>query len=453
MREEEYLQSLTEQIRCKAARDVVLEEVKNHIEDQAELFRNDGMEEKEARQAAVIEMGDPVEVGVSLDRIHRPKAAWKILFMIGIISIIGLVIQYAISAKEIGDSSYKLNFIKQCGYTGIGIAIMMVVYFMDYSIIGKYAKPIGAIICIFLFMNTYFFGISVNGARTYISIGEIHVSMAMLMYLYVPIYGGILYQYRGEGYKAIGKSIVWLLIPAFIALYMPRMSLSLNLCLILAVMLSIAILKGWYCINKKITLVSIWGIMIAFPVTMAINSRLYQAERLKAVIDPSSSEVGYITKNIRDLLKASQLLGANTQGLQTYGILPDINCDYILIHVFSYYGVLAAGIIILLMALLVIKIFKVSFHQKNQLGMMMGCGCGLAFAIQSIIYMLQNMGLFPITSVYLPLFSFSGTGTIVTYCLLGILLSIYRYQNILFEKSLKGKSGRAKLYFSQKESI
>ena len=33
------------------------------------------MTEKEAEAAAVMEMGDPVAVGVDMDRIHRPKMA------------------------------------------------------------------------------------------------------------------------------------------------------------------------------------------------------------------------------------------------------------------------------------------------------------------------------------------------------------------------------------------
>ena len=69
----EYLDTLSEQIRCKKARPMVVEEIENHINDQAEAYIKNGMEKDEAVNRAVLEMGDPVETGVALDRVHRPR--------------------------------------------------------------------------------------------------------------------------------------------------------------------------------------------------------------------------------------------------------------------------------------------------------------------------------------------------------------------------------------------
>ena len=57
MRAEEYLQILSEQIRCKKARDAVKEEVCCHLKDQEEAFKEEGMEKEAAEEAAVKEMG------------------------------------------------------------------------------------------------------------------------------------------------------------------------------------------------------------------------------------------------------------------------------------------------------------------------------------------------------------------------------------------------------------
>ena len=64
---QEYLKSLTEQIRTKRARTMVAEEVEAHIEDQKQDFMAHGLGEEEAESMAVVEMGDPVEAGVKLD--------------------------------------------------------------------------------------------------------------------------------------------------------------------------------------------------------------------------------------------------------------------------------------------------------------------------------------------------------------------------------------------------
>ena len=93
MTKEEYLQILTEQIRCKKARKPVETEIRNHIDDQMESNMMNGMEQAKALEAAIMEMGDPVEVGVSLDRIHRKKMPWKEIIIIGILGITGLILQ------------------------------------------------------------------------------------------------------------------------------------------------------------------------------------------------------------------------------------------------------------------------------------------------------------------------------------------------------------------------
>ena len=60
MKIEEYLNKVTEQIRCKKAHESVEGELKNHILDQMEAYKLGGMDEEEALDKAIIEMGDPV---------------------------------------------------------------------------------------------------------------------------------------------------------------------------------------------------------------------------------------------------------------------------------------------------------------------------------------------------------------------------------------------------------
>ena len=48
---------------------------------------------------AVVEMGDPVEAGVKLDRVHRPKMEWTVLMAILVISIMGLILQAVVTSS------------------------------------------------------------------------------------------------------------------------------------------------------------------------------------------------------------------------------------------------------------------------------------------------------------------------------------------------------------------
>ena len=70
---DDYLITVLEQIRCTKMYPEIEQELRGHIEEQAMANRASGMEEEEAMRCAIQDMGDPVETGVELDRIHRPS--------------------------------------------------------------------------------------------------------------------------------------------------------------------------------------------------------------------------------------------------------------------------------------------------------------------------------------------------------------------------------------------
>lgn len=102
MRREEYLYTLTEQIRCKMARGTIEQEINDHIEDQKAEFLSEGMSQTEAEEAAVREMGDPVEVGLEMDRIHRPTMAWGMIALIVGLSLAGYLLRSVMYQTALG---------------------------------------------------------------------------------------------------------------------------------------------------------------------------------------------------------------------------------------------------------------------------------------------------------------------------------------------------------------
>lgn len=433
---EEYLNTLTEQIRCKQAREAVREELEGHIQDQIEECLQEGMTKEEAEVCAVKQMGDPVEAGVSLDRVHRPKVAWSMLALIGILSILGTGVQYLISVNS--ENTIGFNLSSHLVYTLAGFLVMALMYYLDYSFFGSYGKVMAIIFLGYMFLQVFFMGREVNGARIFSELlGGVTLSLRMLMLLYVPIYGGVLYSYRDGSYKEVIKAMIFLLIPVWITKNMPCLSLTLASFLTMMIMLSVAVLKGWFAVKGKALVVTAWSAIIICPALVlffGIKLRWfadYQIARLESLIgsgDPKGSS--YVYYRVREIIGRSRLWGKSEDLQDTSFMLPEIGSDFILTHLISYYGILVAVIIGALLLILVLKILKISFRQKNQLGMMIGLGCGSILGIQIISYLLENLGLMPYTFVYLPLFSTGGTGIIVTYALLGIVLSIYKYQDI-----------------------
>ena len=72
---------------------------------------------------------------------------------------------------------------------------------------------------------------------------------------------------------------------------------------------------------------------------------------------------------------------------------------------------------------------SLTVKQKNRLGRLMGIGCGLVLIVHAAGYVLENAGFIAPEQLYCP-FTVGGREVIVTYVLLGVMLSIYRYQSI-----------------------
>lgn len=437
MKAEEYLKTLTDQIRCKMAREAVRDELLSHIEDQKTAYLSEGMEQEEAEEAAVREMGDPVETGNEMDRIHRPKMAWGMIALITALSIVGYVLQKLIEAKVVEAGGYGWLGSRTLLFLIVGLLLMVGVCFVDYTRIGMYAKEIMIAADVLLFGAVMFGASVINGAGNYIVLPVIgYVTIEYLALLTVPIYAAVLYAYRGQGYRAVGKAVLWMIPPVWIVLHIPRLTTAVTLALSFVVILAIAVWRKWFRISRKKTLAGILAVTVIAPAVVGAYywffGAAYQQERLKAILtDPNECGAGYAAGIIRQLLGDSRIAGPGNISLEASQV--PVFQEFVLSGVIAYYGILAAVIFVGVMLFLLMRFLKISLGQRNQLGMLMGAGCSVLFLVEAAFYLLTNLGVIYI-GTFCPFLSYGGTGTMVTYILLGLLLSIYRYQNTAPER-------------------
>ena len=64
--------SVVEQVRFRPDRAAIEEELTAHYEDHVKDLERLGYEQKLAEQRALRAMGDPVEIGRAMDRVHQP---------------------------------------------------------------------------------------------------------------------------------------------------------------------------------------------------------------------------------------------------------------------------------------------------------------------------------------------------------------------------------------------
>ena len=452
---EEYLEKLLLQIRCKKARPYISEEIRGHMEEQVRDNISNGMTAKEAETSAVADMGDPVEAGIALDRVHKPRVAWKLIVIVGILSLLGIFIQQSIlyhlkmSSTAVSET-YVIAGIEMAASVLLGFIVMCGICFLDYTTIAKYSKFIGAfIICMGILCISGFFG-TVSGNRYYIGFGTFRLSTAAFMLFYVPVYGAILYQYRNGGVKSVMKAVVWLLIPLIVAFRMPNVLVTAILMVSMLIQLSTAIIKGWFQVPVKRTVAAIWAVFGILPMVLLFYMYIfhwlaaYQEARIRAWLT-ASGDASYLLNVLRALCRDTALVG--NSGKDVIGMIPNFNSDYIFSYILNSYGKLAGIFIIAALAVLIVFVFSASVKQKNELGLVMGFGCGMVLLLNASINILSTIGVLPPTTSFLPFLSAGNSNLLLCYALVGIILSIYRYKDV-YPKHVKTQGNAIQIKFT-----
>lgn len=451
MNMEEYLEELKGQIRNKYAKEFVSDEMRCHIEDQAEAYEENGMTHEEALSKAVAEMGDPVSVGVDLDRIHRPHMEWRFLLYVLFISVLNLAVQYLInrSMPVVTDAGIFENLSRASVFiTAVGIAAMLIVYKLDYTFIVGRSRVIGASYLILLTLSTFFFGQPINGLTRFVRIGVFSVSVYALLVLFLPVFAGILYEYRGKGKSAVIKIALWMFAPVFVQLIAGYISFPVALFIMMAetLLFIIALNKDWYAINKRAVLIggAILSVVLISGALIHIYSfNGYQAARLNnwlahygigSYAADANSTINYVNSKLADAFAKSNLIGGSEAAVAVMIEVPSHRSDLVLGSVAANCGIIGMVGIICCLLLLCVYVFTISLRQKNSLGCIVGCSCGVTIGLQCLSNVLIVSGVLPLTDSVLPFFASGLSFALVDYILLGLVMSIYRYKDIRRER-------------------
>lgn len=448
---EEYLSELGGQIRDDQARSFVEDEVRCHIMDQAEAYESDGMVREDALITAVREMGDPVSVGIDLDKIHRPHMDWRFLVYVFFISILNLGIQYLINRYMPleSDGSVVTHFSGTSTITTfVGLSTMLVMYRLDYTILAGRSRIAGLAYLIIIAILSGLCESYVNGGKTWISIDDLSVSSFALMTAFLPLFAGILYDYRGKGKSAIVKILLWMFVPVSVGLCCCHL-ISTSAIFILSaetILFILALYKGWYTVNIKAVLLGGVGITIILAAARLMLAAEYQKQRIMYWLAHfgignysanADHTINYVCRQLTNVFAHSNVVRKSDEAIAIMKELPSFQGDLVLGSVAATCGIIAAISLLVCLLVLSVYIFSISLRQRNALGYIIGCSCGVAIGLQIFANILAVFGILPFMFTFLPFFGGGFSTIVVDYALLGLVLSIYRYKDIRKEKTVK----------------
>lgn len=433
MDKESYIAQVTEQIRCRRAREDVAEELRDHIEDQERAYLAAGMDKEEAAREAVRQMGDPVEAGMALDRIHRPKLELGLLLPACLLIVAGLALQCGIN----GDS----KIVRQGVWTAAGLGIMTAMYFLDYRIIGRYAYLLYGGLALFVLAGIGAFGNAPLLARVN---GRYDSALPVLMLL-VPVFAGVLYRLMGTSVRGLllaeGLAGAGLMLAYLIGSRTMMAVLGISF----AAMLLLAVSRGWFALRPRIGYGCIGGSIAAAAgvvLYLAYSSggkMAYGIRRLLSALGvDSGTQVDYQADVVREVVKGVHFAGRGDFPAEEFvGRIADVSSDVIFTYVLNTFGVLAGIVVAVLLGMVIWKMFSLLWDGSHRLGGMLAFGCAVFLGADSLCYLLYNLGIGLFSPVYLPFFSRTGSGMAVSCLMLGLVLSVYRNRRVFREEKRK----------------
>ena len=363
-----------------------------------------------------------------VNKAKLPPLDMPFLVLVILVLISGLVMlfsaSYAAGLSDEGDSMYYIK--RQLFAAVIGVIAMFVASRFNYRLYRRLSWVIAGI-SVLLLIAVYPFGVKVNGARRWLSIGvrfqpsEIaKIGVILLLAYFITYYYDKINDFR----YGIGIPLGSALFFAGLVLFEPHLSGAILIGIIGIVMIFVG---G---ANWKHLLICIVIIALLFGL-MAVTTG-YMNSRIKAWLDPWSSprDDGYQIIQSLYAIGSGGLMGlglGNSQ--QKYGYLPEAHNDYIFSVACEELGFIGAVVIILLFALLVWRGFRIALKAEDKFGCLICVGIMTQVGAQTLLNIAVVSNAIPSTGISLPFFSYGGTSLVLLLLEMGVVLNISRYSN------------------------
>ena len=423
---DEYIRAVTGQMRCKRAQQPVARELADHIADQKQSYVESGMEAAEAEAEAVRQMGDPVEVGLEMDRIHRPRTDWKMLGIIGLFSVAACIFQGMLVTYWDNGGYLFGDFRDSIAQVGLGVLLMTGIYFLDYTYFAKKPLAVWLALAILLPLATRILSEGAAGGVadricSYVWIG-----------LLLPAYGGLIYYYRKKGWKGLLWCFLWLLAGTLLSLRAVLDTFTIvMICFSCLLLLIVSIAAGWFAVPKLPALAAtgtavVGGVAGIFFYIMNFGYS-YQQARMRAIYCRSDENVSYITDRMQEVLRNLEFVGKENIADNW---IPWEGANSLL-FIGSRLGMLAVLLIIAGFAVLLAILAAGILKQKSVFGSLTGTACFLGLAVPVVCHILSTVGLIPYADVRIPFLYPGWIANAGVYTLLGLYLSVYRNTDVV----------------------
>lgn len=346
---------------------------------------------------------------------------WLLLAFALPISIAGLV-----TMQSYGGGS--IFFDRQLAWLAVSVGVFFFFSLLDASVFKKTNVLVALFLfCIGLLILVFFIGHTVNGAKSWFSLGGFSVQPSDFMKIILIL---LLAKYFSRRHVAIGQvkhlliSGVYALIPFILIFLQPDFGVAFIIGLI---WLGMALVAG----IRKRHLLLLFGIAaVAFTILWSFVFAPYQKARIETFISPLSDihGRGYNAHQAVIAVGSGGFFGKGVgYGTQSrLRFLPEYQTDFIFAAFAEEWGFVGALLLLLLFGLLLARILGFAIHGESNFETLFAAGVMILFISHILINVGMNIGIMPVTGITLPFMSYGGSHLMVEFGALGILSSMSR---------------------------
>jgi len=348
-----------------------------------------------------------------------------LLVALGLVGI-GIVMVYSTSAiiagDRFGDSYYFLK--RQALYGGVGFILMIVMMFIPYRILQRFAYPIFILSVLFLIAVLIpGIGHRAGGAMRWLKIGGFTFQPSEFAKLGLIIFLAYFLTKKEEKIRSFSFGFLptLLLSGLVIALLLKEPDFGAALFLMIMVFLLLFISGA-----RVIYIVSAFLLAIPAAYLLLMNAE-YRYKRLIGFIRPWEDPSGTSFQIIQSFLSfgSGGLFGLGLgEGRQKLFFLPAPHTDFIFSIIGEELGMVGALGVVVLFFILALRGVQIGISIPDRFGSYLALGITLMISLQAVINMGVVLGLLPTKGLTLPFVSYGGTSLIANFIGLGILLHL-----------------------------
>ncbi len=377
-------------------------------------------------------------------------------FGLAMIASVSVFQSYQLTSRLTGEGSNSFYLWRTFLHVVLGLGVMGVTTMIPYRLWEQWARPLFILTILLLFAVLMpFLNAGWGTSRSWLRMGPFSLQPAELLKLTLIFYLSVWLQKREQLISTFKEGFmpfcILLLISTFLVAIQPDLGSFFVLSSIATVMFFVA--------GGRFTHLVMGGsaaAVLGLPVILqqdyvrrrfaAFFAVLLQPEELKIICEGRS---GYQICQALISIGSGRLFGVGYgKSIQKFGYLPEVQGDMIFSAMAEELGFFRLLIVLGMYAILVYRGYRIAEQAPDRFGFLLATGITTWIAVQALVNIGVNLGIFPLTGLTLPFISYGGSSIITLLAGVGILLNISMHSTAEATMARRSSRMRSRGWFS-----